>query len=446
MPSCLLRIAPAALLAVAACATLPPSRMAPERLEQRTGVPLRTDFAAGPAIPPGVNFEDGVSQEEAVATALWNDPQFLVQLADLGFARADLLEAGLLRNPVLSLLLPVGPKQLEATLRWPIEILWERPRRIAVARAASERVAAGLEQAGLDLVADVKTAFADLTFAQDRAALATQAASELDQINTLTQSRLSAGDIGEIEARAAAIDAARANQEAARARLDVTLRLNALRARLGLALDDRVITVTASSTPPAACGQLPALLEEALASRPDVRAAELAMEEAGRRLGWERSRVLALAAALDSNSGGRDGFEIGPGVELTLPLLDRNQGGQARAAAAMERAARAYAGVRQRVATELRDAAAVFDQAAATLAAWRGTVLTPLETQVEAAGRAYAAGDVSYLFVLEVTRRLTGARLTLREAEADLARALARTERAVGRRCGSGRQEITHGF
>jgi cobalt-zinc-cadmium efflux system outer membrane protein len=446
MPSLLARLAPAGLLVAAACATHPPPRTTPERLEQRTGVPPRTDFSAGPAIPPGVNFDDGVSLEEAVATALWNDPEFLVQLTDLGFARADLLEAGLLRNPVLSLLLPVGPKQLEATLRWPIEILWERPRRVAVARVASERVAAGLEQAGLDLVADVKTAFADLALAQERAALAAQAASELDQIDKLTQSRLSAGDIGELEARAAAIDAARANQEAARAGLDVTLRLNALRARLGLALDNRVIAITAAAPPPAACGPLPALLEEALASRPDVRAAELAIEEAGRRLGWERARVLALAAALDANSGGTEGFEIGPGFEAALPLFDRNQGGRARAAAEMERAARVYAGVRQRVATELRNATAVFDQAAATLAAWRGTVLTPLETQVQAAERAYAAGDVSYLFVLETTRRLTGARLTLREAEADLARALARTERAVGRRCGSGRQEITRGF
>ena len=66
----------------------------------------------------------------------------------MGFARADLLEAGLLLNPVLSLLFPVGPKQLEATLKWPIDVLWQRPRRVASARFAADRVAAGLEQAG----------------------------------------------------------------------------------------------------------------------------------------------------------------------------------------------------------------------------------------------------------------------------------------------------------
>ena len=434
-----------ALLA-AACAPVPPPRAVPPRLGERTGVTLRSDFSAGTSLPPGVDLDNGLSQDEAVAVALWNDPQFQIQLTDLGFARADLVEAGLLRNPVLSLLLPIGPKQLEATLKWPVEILWERPRRVAVAKVAIDRVAAGLEQAGLDLVADVKTAFADLALAQERAALAEQAASELDQINRLTQSRLSAGDIGELEARSASIDAARAGQAATRARLDVTRYSNALRARLGLALDPRTITITPLPGPPASCGALPALLEEALASRPDVRAAELAIEEAGRRLGWERSRVVAVAAALDANGAGSDGFEIGPGFDIGLPVFDRNQGGRARAAAEMERAALAYAGARQRVATELRDATALFDHAHAMLSSWRDTVLTPLEAQVQAAERAYGAGDVSYLFVLETTRRLTDARLTLREAEADLARAVARTERALGRRCDTGRREITRGF
>src|SRR5262245_38662986 len=127
-----------ALLA-AACAPVPPPRAVPPGLGERTGVALRSDFSAGTSLPPGIDLDDGLSQDEAVAVALWNDPQFQIQLTDLGFARADLVEAGLLRNPVLSLLLPIGPKQLEATLKWPVEILWERPRRVAVAKVAIDR-------------------------------------------------------------------------------------------------------------------------------------------------------------------------------------------------------------------------------------------------------------------------------------------------------------------
>ena len=60
-------------------------------------------------LPPDVNLSDGVTQEEAVAIALWNSPSFQATLADIGIARADLAEAGLLRNPILSLLFPFGP-------------------------------------------------------------------------------------------------------------------------------------------------------------------------------------------------------------------------------------------------------------------------------------------------------------------------------------------------
>jgi cobalt-zinc-cadmium efflux system outer membrane protein len=101
----------------------------------------------------------------------------------------------------------------------------------------------------------------------------------------------------------------------------------------------------------------------------------------------------------------------------------------------MQRAALTYSAVRQRVATELRDAMGQRDQAEATLAALRTTILEPLETQVRAAERAFAAGDISYLFVLEMSRRRTDALVRTREAEAEQARALARIERALGARC-----------
>ena len=433
------------VLAAVGCASHP-APATPSDVVRRTGVPARPPDAQGTALPPGVVVDDGLTQDEAVAIALWNNPDFQLQLADLGFASADLLEAGLLQNPILSLLFPVGPKQLEATLKWPIEVLWERPRREASARLAADRVAAGLEQAGLTLVSDVKISYVEYTLAQDRLRLADQSVAELEQISKLMESRFQAGDVSLLEARTAAIDASRGRQDSMRARLDVVLRANELRSRLGLALDPRefdVVTAPAAFDP---CGPMPALLEEALASRPDVRAAELGIEAAAARLGWEESRVVAITAALDANSEGREGFEWGPGVDVGLPFFNRNQAGLARANAEIQRAGVQYVAVRQRVASELLDATTQFQQASVALAGWRDTVLVPLEEQVQVANRAFADGDVAFLFVLEMQRRLTEARLRTREAEADLARALARIERAIGRRCGAAGKEIVRGF
>lgn len=159
------------------------------------------------------------------------------------------------------------------------------------------------------------------------------------------------------------------------------------------------------------------------------------MEAAGARLGWQRSRILALTAVLDANARGTDGFEAGPGVDIGLPLFNRNQGGVARAQADLQRASGLYLAARQRVATEVRLAATQYERATVAAAAWRSTVLSPLEEQVQVADRAFNEGEVAYLFVIEMNRRLTDARLRTREADADIARALARLERAVGRRC-----------
>ena len=107
-------------VAAAACATT----QAPDRakiataITERSGVDAKGLPAPGPkwAPPPGTSLDDGLTIEEAVGIALWNNPDFQVALTSLGIARADLVEAGLLKNPVFSLLFPWGPKQLEFTL------------------------------------------------------------------------------------------------------------------------------------------------------------------------------------------------------------------------------------------------------------------------------------------------------------------------------------------
>lgn len=269
----------------------------------------------------------------------------------------------MLTTDLLSLLLPLGPKQLEATLKWPVEVLWERPKRVATARLATEAAAERLVQAGLDLAAAVKTAYADLALTHDRERLAEETAALLQRIDGLTQSRLAAGDISGLEARAARVDAARARQDAARTRHDVEIARERLRALLGFAVDGPAFDLVARLPDAADCGPIPALLRDALVSRPDVRAAEIGVQAAAARLGWERSRILSLTAVLDANGAGREGFEMGPGIDIVPPLFDRNQAGRARADAELQRASGAYAAAQQRVASELREASAQYEQA-----------------------------------------------------------------------------------
>src|SRR5262245_48559705 len=125
----------------ASCATVggaPATGDVDKAVRTRTVAGIRLDSTD--ALPPDVNLDDGLTQEEAVAVALWNSPSFQTTLADLGIARADLVEAGLLRNPILSLLFPWGPKQLEFTLQYPFDALLQRPRRVAAAQLNAQAI------------------------------------------------------------------------------------------------------------------------------------------------------------------------------------------------------------------------------------------------------------------------------------------------------------------
>jgi outer membrane protein, heavy metal efflux system len=171
-----------------------------------------------------------------------------------------------------------------------------------------------------------------------------------------------------------------------------------------------------------------------LDARPELKAAQLAIEAAGQRAKWERSRILAVSAIAKEYGRGADGFEQGPGAQIELPIFNRNKGGISRAEAEIERAAKQLIAARQRVVAEVREAYAQLTQARESSDLWRARLLPPLEDDIRVAERAYKAGDASYLFVLETTRRLTDARLREIELQAATARAFIALERSVGRR------------
>ena len=424
-----------------------------KRIEDRAGHGLNPNPQSSSfAIPPGVSLDDGLSEDEAVAIALWNNAAFQSDLTALGFARADLIEAGQLRNPILTLLLPWGPKQLEATANLPIEVFWQRPRRVAAAKVEAERVAESLTQTGLNLVRDVKLAYADRLLANDRARIAAQSVSQRNEIARIVDARFRAGDISDLETSAARLDARRAEEQAARFNADAALAADRLRFMLGIPAGDKAFNITASAqvlTAPASSYQNVALsntaqqtpiadvnelIKQALAARPDLRAAELAIEAAAKRAKWERSKILSLSAILDANAKGSKGFEAGPGVQVELPIFNRNKGGITRAEAEIERAARQYVAVRHRIALEVEEALTQLQQARASLDSYRTQILPRIEEDIRISEKAYAAGEVPYLFVLETSRQITDARLREAEASAALQRATAQLERAVGRK------------
>ena len=230
------------LLALSLAGACRPLQLNAQDMKGREPRPDKTTAqipAAPMKLPQGITLDRPLTEEDSVAIALWNNAALHLDLAALGMAKADLLEAGLLRNPTLQMLLPFGYTQFEMLLNMPAEVFWQRPRRVAAARIEVDRVAKGLEQNGLDLVRDVRVAYWELILAKERMELGQEAVRLRRQILGLVEARLRAGDVSELEANAARVDLSTAEEQATRFDAERGIAHGRLRYLLGLE-DDKV--------------------------------------------------------------------------------------------------------------------------------------------------------------------------------------------------------------
>jgi cobalt-zinc-cadmium efflux system outer membrane protein len=429
----------ATLLALAAGCACPP--ICCDEQELYAELAERTSYAPAPGvcpgelvIPPDVVVEDGLSEDEAISAALANNAAFRATLTQLGMAQGDVVLAGQLPNPNLATFLPVGVKQWEWTLYAPIETFVVRPHRLAVAQSEYQRIAHQLVQNGLNVVRDVRIAYANWVLADEQAKLAEEGAELRQQISDLTEKRLERGDISELETMSARVDALTAGANAALAAQDVVVARSRLANLMGLPPEIEDFCPSAEPLPPVPDLDAACLVEEALASRPDLRAAEWLVAAAAERVEVARWQFLRVDVGADANSRGLKGFEAGPALRLDLPIFNRNEGGVLRAEAEWSQAAHNRDAVRNQIVQEVRTAAALARQADENLEILQNRVAPPLQEAVTLAQNAFEDGGASYLLVLQTATGYLDARGRILDQTAALRRALAELERGVGRR------------
>jgi cobalt-zinc-cadmium efflux system outer membrane protein len=425
------------LLLLAGCA----AHSSHDRSYVSQGIKDRTDYELGPVtkpgefdLPDGVRLDDGLSEDEAVAVALWNNAQFQADLAALGFARADLVNAKMLTNPTFSLLFPVGPKLLETALNIPAEALWQRPHRVAAAKLDAQTLSENLVQDGLGLIREVQTTYADLWLAQQRVQLAAEDVQLREQMAELARAQLKAGDISGLEASGAHVNSLQATDSAKTSSKEAAILKHRLNTLLGLVSEDVQYDIVPPKTAPARKMSIDELLKMAMAARPDLRGAELQIEAAGKRLGWEQSKVYNFIAIIDGKDEGTHTLWVGPGLDAEIPVLNQNNGGIAQAKAEMEQAARQYEAVRQNIMLQVRQAYTEYVSVHEQFDLWNDQIVPSLAKTLDETQKSVAAGDVPYLCVLEAKEKLLEASTRKAELAAALRRSAAQLDYSVGRR------------
>jgi cobalt-zinc-cadmium efflux system outer membrane protein len=393
-------------------------------------------------LPPDANFEDGLSEDEAIATALSNNSAFQATLAQLGMAEGDLIQAGLLTNPNFTTFLPVSVKQWEWALFVPIETFVLRPQRLKVAGSQYENVAHQLVQNGLTLVRDVRVAYADLAVAIAQWKLSLEAVKIRQTVADLTEKRLNRGDISELEVMTARIDALNANANAAALEQQVVIARSRLALLMGLPPDDDQLEAELTKPPPVPTLDVAALVDEAFAIRPEAQAAQWAVTAAAHRARLSRWLFWRVDTVADANAKGHKGYEVGPGLRFDIPIFNRNQGGVKRSDAELTQALFNRDAVYQQIVQEVRTAAAQWTQADKQLSILEGQVAPELKEAMKIAEKGFDDGGTDYLLVLLTTTQYLDVRARVLDQLAALRRARAELERSVGSNLDSAPEEL----
>lgn len=423
---------------------------------------------------------DGLTIDKAGQVALLNNPDFQAALAEIGAARADVVQSALLTNPNLSLgfQLPEGGGLTDFTLGLSAQLadLWQIPVRRRMAEADLDRAIYNVGQRAVDLLAEVRMRCYRV-LALEQALTYTQENLQLVQRSVdLSDAQFRAGEVSEFD-----VNLARTGM------LDVQEELIATRGLLAqaradlaqsLGLSSRAREIRLADSLPAASQSWPSeddLLATALASRFDVCVAHFSVQRAEAALRLECRRFLPdvqLGLALERSeqralperhiladtarasvaagqltapsiqSRGERAIErsqiidakLGPTLALALPVFDQNQAQIAKARVRVLQARREYTAKAESVASDIQRAAAAARSAAEMLEFQRTQGMTQALATVEGAERRYQAGEESVLVLIEAQDSLVKRRRAYVNTLRDYAVALSELERAVGGR------------
>lgn len=441
------RFAPATLMLLAVlggCASLDPNpdiNRAASTVGERSGVtPVWTE-------PWEVSLTtwDGRSPlkvEQAVAMALRNNREIRAEVEQIAASRADLVQAGLLPNPVLGLTLrfpfdPVsGGTFIGAQVVQSFTALWLRDGKIKAADARLNQTVLDISDKSLRLVAEVKATHARLVFGQNALAINDDNLATIQRSVDSLEARVRAGEGTPLDVNRARQQQAKAQAERAIVLRDLAKERRRMLELIGFAGEkaEWVADAKPHGAIPSTVNE-PAVIALASSQRLDVAAARSVVEAQRAELSiQEQSRLKDFGLGADFERSESGDKSIGPVVEVSIPIFDTNAAQIAKAGSLARAAFANFEAVSQRATREARTAWVEFDSASRLVEQYRSTVLAISQRNLTLAEAALKAGQSDVTVLLEAQRELIESRLRLNDLESQAAQAHFQLEYAAGGR------------
>lgn len=301
----------------------------------------------------------GLSLDRAINECLLADPQIRMGLEAINQAEGDSLTASLKPNPSLftdAQLLPTthpftktrqgGPPQQDFNVSYPIDWFLFGKRAAAMASASlGVRISESqFENLVRQRVTETALAFYTVVEFQALVDLARQDVHNYEQVESGVKKAVELEGRTQVELNRIRIDLLRSRQFLRDAQFGLAGSKARLRALLGRADSQEDFTVSGSLDAPLAARPLPVeqAYEMALENRPDLQALRWQVSQARANMTLERRKAFPLVAPTfgytrqyqQKSIGFPDADSWSAALSMSLPLFDRNQGNQAKAAAA----------------------------------------------------------------------------------------------------------------
>lgn len=364
--------------------------------------------------------KSSLTETEAVLYALNNNAAFKALLIDLKLAKADLVNAGLLPNPELLFAFGVTNKPYRYAIDLPIEALWLRPIRLRTMKHETDAVANRLTQSGLNLIKDVRIAYAQTVLAQEQLSVTETSYNLRNNIYTLSLKRLEAGDINGKDILLAQNDAAIAKRDWELAEYDVKVKMQSLLYALGIGQKYNAITLAPNLIPACSVDEVDYLLAQSLEKRPDILSAQYLINASKEKIKLSKLGWLRLFGTADATSGLVDGHTLGPAIRSTIPIANQNQGAVSRAEAELDKAELSLEALKQQAVLEIKTAHLQYQQSCHDWHVLQKTLMPSVQQMIQLTENAYQKGDIAFLQTLEANRQFVDTQMREVQLKADL--------------------------
>ena len=291
-------------------------------------------------------LKNELSPDAAVQIALLSNRHLQAVYEDLGIAQADVVQAGLLKNPVFSAstrterLDPLPMQSFGVTQDF-LSLL-TLPARKKIANRQLEATKWRVADAVLATARDVRVAYYRVQAAEQALAMRRTVLDTADAASDLAQRQSEAGNLSDLDAAGqlalaedARLDVSRAENEALDAREELTRLLGLWGAHAtALRVPARLADLPAADPPLANLESL------AVGRRLDLEAAREEASAIERALsmtkGFRYTGGIDVGATVDRHSDGK--FDVEPNASLEVPLFDQRQAAVAKLEAELKKA------------------------------------------------------------------------------------------------------------